>query len=81
MAEIELSHLSRPCLGDHKADKATLINKVHVWNKNVRSNAKAHWQFTTEDARVKLSRLYPIISSDKALVTNGVSLIQTNSAR
>jgi hypothetical protein len=28
MAEIELSHLSRQCLGDRIADKATLINKV-----------------------------------------------------
>jgi hypothetical protein len=64
MAEIELSHLSRQCLGDRIADKTTLINKVHAWNKKRNaSNAKAHWQFTTEDARVKLSRLYPIVSS------------------
>jgi DDE superfamily endonuclease len=64
MAEIELSHLSRQCLGDRIADKATLINEVHAWNKKRNeSNAKVHWQFTTEDARVKLRRLYPIISS------------------
>lgn len=64
MAEIELSHLSRQCLGGRIADKETLINKVHVWNKKRNeSHAKAHWQFTTEDARVKLRRLYPIISS------------------
>jgi transposase len=64
MAEIELSHLSRQSLGGRIADKATLINKVYAWNKRRNeSNAKAHWQFTTEDARVKLRRLYPIISS------------------
>ena len=64
MAEIELSHLSRQCLGGRIADKATLINKVHAWNKKRNErNAKAYWQFTTEDARVKLRRLYPIISS------------------
>ena len=64
MAEIELSHLSRQCLGGRIADKETRINKVHVWNKKRNeSHAKAHWQFTTEDARVKLRRLYPIISS------------------
>jgi DDE superfamily endonuclease len=64
MAEIELSHLSRQCLGDRIADKATLITGVHAWNKKRNeSNAKVHWQFTTEDARVKLRRLYPIISS------------------
>jgi hypothetical protein len=64
MAEIELSHLSRQCLGDRIADKATLINEVHAWNKKRNeSNAQVHWQFTTENARVKLRRLYPIILS------------------
>jgi len=64
MAEIKLSHLSRQCLGARRADKDTLLNKVHAWNtKRNASNANAHWQLTTEDARVQLRRLYPIISS------------------
>ncbi len=64
MAEIELSHLSRQCLRGRIAATATLINKVQAWNlqRNER-HAKAHWQFTTDDARVKLRRLYPIIST------------------
>jgi len=64
MAEIELSHLSRQCLRGCIAAKATLIKKVQAWNlqRNER-HAKAHWQFTTDDARVKLRRLYPIIST------------------
>ena len=64
MAEIELSHLSRQCLGGRIAAKATLSNKIQAWNlqRNER-HAKAHWQFTTDDARVKLRRLYPIIST------------------
>jgi hypothetical protein len=63
MAEIELSHLSRQCLASRIEDKETLIKEVHAWNttRNAK-NAKAHWQFTTEDARVKLRRLYPIFS-------------------
>jgi hypothetical protein len=63
MAEIELSHLSRQCLAGRIAAKATLIKKVQAWNtqRNEKS-AKAHWQFTTDDARVKLRRLYPTIS-------------------
>jgi transposase len=63
MAEIELSHLRRQCLKGRIAAKATLIQKVQAWNRarNER-HTKAHWQFTTEDARVKLRRLYPIIS-------------------
>ena len=45
------------------AAQATLIKKVQAWNlaRNER-HAKAHWQFATDDARVKLHRLYPTIS-------------------
>jgi hypothetical protein len=64
MAEIELSHLSRQCLGGCIAAKATLLNKVQAWNaQRNEKHAKAHWQFTTDDARVKLRRLYPIVST------------------
>jgi hypothetical protein len=64
MAEIELSHLSRQCLGGRIAAKATLINKVQAWHtQRNEKHAKAHWQFTTDDARVKLRRLYPIVST------------------
>jgi hypothetical protein len=61
MAEIELSHLSRQCLADRREDGPTLRHEVQAWNtKRHDRQAKAHWQFTTEDARVKLRRLYPI---------------------
>jgi len=64
MAESELSPLSRQCLGGRIAAKATLINKVQAWNtQRNEKHAKAPWQFTTDDARVKLSRLYPIVST------------------
>jgi DDE superfamily endonuclease len=64
MAEIELSHLSRQCLGGRIATQATLSTKVRAWNtKRNEKHAKAHWQFTTDDARVKLRRLYPIVST------------------
>jgi len=64
MAEIELSHLSRQCLGGRIAAKATLRKKVQAWNtQRNEKHAKAHWQFTTDDARVKLRRLYPIVST------------------
>lgn len=63
-AEIARSHLSRPCLRGRIATKATLINKVQAWHtqRNAK-HAKAHWQFTTDDARVKLRRLSPIVSA------------------
>jgi hypothetical protein len=64
MAESERSHLRRQCLGGRLAAKATLINKVQAWNtQRNEKHAKAHWQFTTDDARVKLSRLSPIVST------------------
>jgi DDE superfamily endonuclease len=62
MAESELSVLSGQCLDRRIPDKQTLIEEVAAWecdrNKN---HAKADWQFTTADARIKLKRLYPAI--------------------
>jgi hypothetical protein len=64
MAEIELSHLSRQCLAQRRAEKGTVIPEVHAWthSRNAK-HAKANWQFTTADARVKLRKLYPSIST------------------
>lgn len=60
MAESELSVLSAQCLDRRIPDKAKLIEEVDAWqiNRN-KHHAKADWQFTTADARVKLKRLYP----------------------
>jgi hypothetical protein len=64
MAEIERRHLSRQCLGGRIAAKATRIHKVQAWNtQRHETHAKTPWQFTTDDARVKRSRLYPIVST------------------
>jgi len=60
MAEIELSVLSRQCLDRRIADKATLDAEVSAWTeKRNAAGATVRWQFTTDDARVKLHRLYP----------------------
>jgi transposase len=62
VAEIDLSVLERQCLNRRIADKETLIHEVAAWQE--RRNAEQvtiHWQFTTEDARVKLRQLYPVI--------------------
>jgi hypothetical protein len=64
MAEIDLSHLSRQYLGGRSATQAILINKIQVWTtQRNEKHAKAHWQCTTDDTRVKLRRLYLIVSS------------------
>lgn len=61
MAEIELSVLSRQCLARRIPDKQTLVTEVAAWVRD-RNDVKVQidWQFTTEDARIKLKRLYPV---------------------
>lgn len=61
MAEIELSVLSRQCLSRRMPDKQKLSTEVSAWERD-RNNVKVQidWQFTTEDARIKLKRLYPV---------------------
>ena len=62
IAEIELSALSRQCLDRRIADAEILKREVATW-KAGRNDAKTlvRWRFTTQDARVKLHRLYPSI--------------------
>ncbi len=60
MAESELAVLSTQCLDRRISDKADLVAEVAAWQKRRNTlHAKADWQFTTADARVKLARLYP----------------------
>jgi len=61
IAETELSFLSRQCL-DKRIDLLDVLNEnMCAWanNRNV-SQKSVDWQFTTDDARIKLKRLYPI---------------------
>jgi hypothetical protein len=60
IAECELSVLSRQCLNRRIATEAELVKQVQAWtNKRNETHSKVDWQFTTEDARVKLKHLYP----------------------
>jgi hypothetical protein len=60
MAQCELSVLSKQCLDSRIADKQTLTEEVAAWEDTRNTHhAKADWQFTTADARIKLKRLYP----------------------
>ena len=62
MAESELAVLSSQCLDRRIPDKPKLISEVAAWEKaRNKYNAVADWQFTTDDARVKLKHLYPAI--------------------
>ena len=61
MAEIELSVLSRQCLDRRVADFETLQAEVAAWQerRDAAGGKKIDWRFATEDARIKLKRLYP----------------------
>ena len=62
VAEIELSVFTKQCLDRRIPDLATLQQEAKAWYRKRNANQKAvDWQFTTEDARVKLKRLYPQI--------------------
>lgn len=64
MAEIELSHLNRQCLDRRIGERSVMTSEVEAWTK-ARNNQKviADWQFTADDARIKLRRLYPKIKT------------------
>ena len=63
MAEIEFSVLSRQCLDRRIEDKVLLTSEVEAWEKERNEQwIKIDWRFTTEDARIKLKKLYPSIS-------------------
>ena len=64
MAEIELSALARQCIGSNRIpDLETLRNLLKPWYTDRNKKQRGiNWQFTTEDARIKLERLYPIIN-------------------
>ena len=62
IAEMELSHLSRQCLDRRIPDKGTMIEEITAWNKERNEkNRVVDWQFTSESARIKLKKLYPVI--------------------
>lgn len=62
MAEIELSVLIGQCLNRRIDDIEVVEKEVRAWQEHRNNkNAKVNWQFTTEDARIKLSRLYPTL--------------------
>ena len=62
MAEIELSVLAKQCLAEHVTSIATLETDTRAWTsrRNDHKNT-VNWRFTTDDARIKLKRLYPSI--------------------
>jgi DDE superfamily endonuclease len=60
MAEVEIAVLSSQCLDRRIPDLDTLSTEVAVWEaERDRTATTIDWRFTTDDARIKLKRLYP----------------------
>jgi hypothetical protein len=64
IAEIELRVMSDQCLNRRIPDKQTLERKVTHWQTERNFlKAKVDWRFSSDDARIKLKRLYPTLST------------------
>jgi len=62
MAEIEIGIMCRQALAKPLPDMDSFKKQVKSWTlrRNIECS-KVNWQFTTNDARIKLKRLYPTI--------------------
>ena len=64
MAEIELQVLNGQCLNRRIDTLEEVIKQTKAWAEARNSQSrKINWQFTTDDARIKLHRLYPTIEA------------------
>jgi hypothetical protein len=62
IAEIELSCLTKQCLGRRLADLDILNAELDSWTDTINADERqVDWRFTTRDARIKLRHLYPVL--------------------
>lgn len=62
IAEIEINALKRQALALRVPDAETLRSQVTAWaTQRNQLGVPVHWRFTTDDARVKLRSLYPLM--------------------
>ncbi len=60
MAGIELSVMSTQIMADRMPDKASVAHEITAWEtERNQAQATINWRFTTQDARIKLKRLFP----------------------
>jgi hypothetical protein len=62
VAEIELSILAGQCLDRRLGTKEELVREVKAWEeRRNQDHGTVDWQFTTNDARIRLKWLYPSV--------------------
>ena len=60
MAEIENSAMTRQCLDRRIPEQQVMEEETSAWSEQRNEEGTtANWRFRTEDARIKLRRLYP----------------------
>src|SRR5580693_5673515 len=65
MVEIEIGVLRGQCLDRRIDDPKRLISEIAVWEKQRNAaGARIKWMFTTEKARAKMGRAYPVTSKE-----------------
>jgi hypothetical protein len=64
MAESELSILSRQCLHRRIPEEEQLRREVSAWqDERNQAETRMFWRFTTDEARIRLARLYPSLQA------------------
>jgi DDE superfamily endonuclease len=62
IAETELSVLAGQCLDRRMESKDFVATESSAWEaERNRMEARVRWRFTTQDARIKLEKLYPVL--------------------
>jgi hypothetical protein len=82
MAECEFAVLASQCLDRRIPNIETLRREIAAWQiQRNQHQAKIHWQFGTDLARVKLKRLYPSVESlGDTLVQEASSPVKINAS-
>jgi len=79
MVEIELAVLVRHCLNRRIPDLDTLAHEVAAWERDRNAHhAAIRWLFDLTQARTKLSRLYPQLSSSRPTSINNLFRLNIN---
>jgi hypothetical protein len=67
MAETELRVVAGQCLDRRMERKELVMSEVAAWEaERNRREAKVRWRFTTEEAQIKLEKLYPVFAYPEA---------------
>ena len=65
MVEIEIGVLRGQCLDRRIDDPKRLINEIAAWERQRNTaGARIKWMFTTDKARAKMGRAYPVTSKE-----------------